>query len=49
MIPSNVLSHLRTKPDRDRKASVVNDVQTGEVGELLSQHEEERVEEVEKF
>ena len=49
MIPSKVLSHLRTKPDRDRKAAVVNDVQTGEVGELLSQYEEERVEEVEKF
>ena len=28
---------------------MVNDVETGEMGEFLSQHEEERVEKIEKF
>jgi|688.fasta_scaffold1290797_1 hypothetical protein len=37
---------LRTQPDEERQATMMDHVQGGEVGELLPQHKEERVEEV---
>ena len=41
--------YLRTKPDSNRKSSMVHHVESGEMGELLPENKEEGVEEVKEL